>query len=244
LFSALQAAGFEVLIKNHASAIFRQDFPAEAGEIVNELFKFRIPIEDLLASGGGESAGTIRMRRSLAAAGWTKHNFQVQKFIDGVEYPSVTHEIDQIKRTPSGVVALEIEWNNKDPFFDRDLENFYRLHAQSVISAGIIITRGSSMQSALPALVEQCLIKHGVVDETGLTAFKMKARTARQSSEVAKRLKKSSKTFAEVFARSFCADKFGPATTHWNKLLERVNRGVGNPCPLVLIGLPDTIIDP
>ena len=22
------------------------------------------------------------------------------------------------------LIALEIEWNNKDPFFDRDLENF------------------------------------------------------------------------------------------------------------------------
>jgi Restriction endonuclease BglII len=35
-----------------------------------------------------------------------------------------------------GVVALEIEWNNKDPFFDRDLENFKRLHAEGAISVG------------------------------------------------------------------------------------------------------------
>jgi hypothetical protein len=32
-----------------------------------------------------------------------------------------------------GVLALEIEWNN--PFFDRDLENFKRLHANGAISA-------------------------------------------------------------------------------------------------------------
>jgi hypothetical protein len=40
----------------------------------------------------------------------------------------------------------------------------------------------------------------------------------------------------------FVADKFGEATTHWRKLEDRVHRGVGNPCPLVLIGLPDTIV--
>ena len=33
-------------------------------------------------------------------------------------------------------------------------------------------------------------------------------------------------------------DKFGTATTHWVKLQERVSRGVGNPCPLLLLGIP------
>ena len=34
------------------------------------------------------------------------------------------------------------------------------------------------------------------------------------------------------------ADKFGEATTHWRKLMERVERRVGHPCPLLLIGIP------
>ncbi|MGU9982597.1 hypothetical protein ACJ4V0_21450 [Phreatobacter sp. HK31-P] len=40
----------------------------------------------------------------------------------------------------------------------------------------------------------------------------------------------------------FVGDKFGEATTHWRKLEERIHRGVGNPCPLVLIGIPDTVV--
>jgi hypothetical protein len=28
----------------------------------------------------------------------------------------------------------------------------------------------------------------------------------------------------------------------WRKLEDRVQRGVGNPCPLLLVGLPDTIV--
>ena len=48
--------------------------------------------------------------------------------------------------------------------------------------------------------------------------------------------------YPEAFARRFVSDKFGVATTHWAKLESRVRRGVGNPCPLALIGLPDSIL--
>jgi hypothetical protein len=40
----------------------------------------------------------------------------------------------------------------------------------------------------------------------------------------------------------FRSDKFGEATTHWRKLEDRVRRGAGNPCPLLLIGLPAAIV--
>ena len=49
---------------------------------------------------------------------------------------------------------------------------------------------------------------------------------------------KNPATFRDAFTDQFVADKFGEATTHWRKLEDRVQRGVGNPCPLLLIGLP------
>ena len=48
--------------------------------------------------------------------------------------------------------------------------------------------------------------------------------------------------FHEALAEVFVADKYGEATTHWRKLEDRINRGVGNPCPLLLIGLPATAV--
>jgi hypothetical protein len=48
--------------------------------------------------------------------------------------------------------------------------------------------------------------------------------------------------FREAWVDQFVSDKFGAATTHWRKLEDRVRRGVGNPCPLVLIGLPTNIV--
>lgn len=68
--------------------------------------------------------------------------------------------------------------------------------------------------------------------------------TARQRAAIAKRLirKRNPLPFSEAFTEKFVSDKFGEATTHWRKLEDRVHRGVGNPCPLVLIGLPDSIV--
>jgi len=39
-----------------------------------------------------------------------------------------THKVDCFKNR----VALEIEWNNKDPFFDRDRNNFRLLFDQRI----------------------------------------------------------------------------------------------------------------
>lgn len=47
---------------------------------------------------------------------------------------------------------------------------------------------------------------------------------------------------ADAWTDNFVANKFGQATTHWAKLMDRVERRVGNPCPLLLIGLPAAMI--
>ena len=65
----------------------------------------------------------------------------------------------------NGVIALEIEWNNKDPFFDRDLENFKRLHAEGAISVGVIVTRGASLQDEMVGLVRRFADERQVTSE-------------------------------------------------------------------------------
>lgn len=42
--------------------------------------------------------------------------------------------------------TVEIEWNNKDPFFDRDLNNFRLLFDLRAISVGVIVTRRDELQ--------------------------------------------------------------------------------------------------
>jgi hypothetical protein len=68
--------------------------------------------------------------------------------------------------------------------------------------------------------------------------------TAKQRAAVVRltERERSPLTFRDALTNKFVADKFGEATTHWKKLEDRVRRGVGNPCPLLLIGLPDSIV--
>ena len=243
MFRRLAERGFDLAIRNHAGAILSVDFPDVAAELEDALLSLSIPAAELIGSGGGEAPSTQRLRRRLSQAGWPKHSFDFRLVVDGRQTVAQSHEIDHVRRTDAGTLALEIEWNNKDPFFDRDLENFQRLHAQSAISVGILITRGESLQDRMFDLVRGVIDAHGFSDETEMVdAFGMKDRTRRQRDAV-ERFRSQGFTFSEAFAKQFVSDKFGAATTHWAKLKARIDRGVGNPCPLLLIGLPVGVVE-
>lgn len=240
MFEALREIGFQVEFHSHAEAILRGDFPEVAAQLERILLHSTIPIEEIVGSGGGETKGTQRLRRALHENGWRKHKFEIQRTIDGVARESVSHEVDHIARFAAGVVALEIEWNNKDPFFDRDLENYKRLHADGAVSMGILITRGLTLQDEMRAMVLRFAIEKKIMDETDLQRVGLNP-TKRQLAEYQRR-RRGEVTFAQAWAAAFVQDKFGSATTHWRKLMDRVSRGVGNPCPLLLIGLPASLV--
>lgn len=241
MFDRLRAQGFDIEVMNHAEAILSVDFPHVAADIVQVLSDFQLDAREVIGSGGGQAASTMRLRDALYGKGWPKHEFKVTTVVDGVQREAISHEIDHVHRAPAGVIALEIEWNNKDPFFDRDLENFQRLHAQSAISLGILITRGATLQTQLPEIVEWALRDAGISNAEELQDWGMKERTARQRTMLDERMARGV-PFARAFADAFVADKYGMASTHWDKLRTRVMRGVGNPCPLLLIGLPAGVV--
>lgn len=241
ILSALRDRGFQIECTSHAEAILSVDFPKALREIEKVLVPLRIPIEELVRGGGGEAKGTQRLRNAFAALTWAKTKFELKKLINGVPKQSISHEIDHVRVFDQGAIALEIEWNNKDPFFDRDLENFKRLHAEGAISVGIIVTRGATLQENLEPLIRNFAIKRKISSATDLAEFDL-APTRRQSAEVEKRTKGGRVPFADAWASQFCDDKYGQATTHWRKLMDRITRGVGNPCPLLLVGIPHSVV--
>jgi hypothetical protein len=244
LFEALEEKGFQVEFRSHAKAILSVDFPEAANELIQALATTTIPIEEMIAGGGGESKGTQRLRRALASLGWHKMEFVVEKRINGVRSESQSHEVDHVREFEGGGrIALEIEWNNKDPFYDRDLENYKRLHADGAISVGLIVTRGRSLHENMRTLVRRFLDERQIDDLDGLREWGYDP-TSRQRRAIQDRMSRARNPipFREAFTDKFVSDKFGEATTHWRKLDDRLRRGVGNPCPLVLIGLPDTIV--
>jgi hypothetical protein len=238
--ATLAARGFDLAYRSHAEAIISRDFPRAAEEIEQILAGFTIPVTELIAGGGNEAKGTQRLRRALAQAGWTKHRFDVEKRIDGVPSQSRSHEVDHVRSLDDrGRIALEIERNNKDPFFDRDLEHFQRLHADGAISVGIIVTRGRSLHDGLRGLVRDVLEANHIDRLETPSRFGYRP-TDRQRAAIRAQL--HSRSFCDAVANVLVSDRFGEATTHWRKLDERIRRGVGNLCPLVLTGLPLSVV--
>lgn len=240
MFELLIENGYQIEVHSHANAILTMDFSDAVAELEEAVASLTIPIQEIIGSGGGETKGTQRLRHRLAESGWVKANFVVEKSINGQRREAISHEIDHVKEFDLGVIACEIEWNNKDPFFDRDLENFKRLHADGAISVGIIITRGSTMQDNMRHLITQYAEENDINDHEDLARLGI-VLTPKQKLNINKRVANGI-DFREAWVNKFVGDKYGAATTHWAKLEDRVNRGVGNPCPLVLIGLPSSII--
>jgi hypothetical protein len=240
LFAKLREQNFQIECHAHAEAILSFEFRESMVLLEQALQSFSIPIHEIIAGGGGEAKGTQRLRRALDRLGWKKTTFTVEKRINDVPRESQSHEVDHVLTFPGGTtLALEIEWNNKDPFFDRDLENFKRLHADGAISVGFIVTRGAEPHDGLRELVRRFCEEMAISGFDDLRRWGVSP-TARQRVEIMKRVTRTKEplSFRDAFADHFTSDKFGEATTHWRKLEDRVRRGVGNPCPLVLIGLP------
>src|SRR5262249_28455331 len=98
-----------------------------------------------------------RIDSFLEERGWKEKKFTTKIRVDKEERDSPTHKVDCFKEC----VGLEIEWNNKDPFFDRDLNNFRLLFDLRVIDAGVIITRASHLQRIFKSLGKKVADKDG-----------------------------------------------------------------------------------
>ncbi|MCC5611653.1 hypothetical protein LC612_34200 [Nostoc sp. CHAB 5834] len=142
------AARYEVHEWRNAVGVLTTACPQEWAEILVALQSFKLLRSEVLAAGGNRSSIVERLERPLKELDWVEKHFATAIVVDGVETASPTHSVDCFK----GRVALEVEWNNKDPFYDRDLNNFRLLFDLQVIDVGIIITRCSELQSIFNSL--------------------------------------------------------------------------------------------
>jgi hypothetical protein len=139
---------YEVHEWKHASAILQGDFPGEWTDIVEVLTAFRLRRTHIETPGGGKSPISGALDGEFFKRGWIEKGFDSKLVIDQRELENPTHKIDCYKNR----VALEVEWNNKDPFFDRDLNNFRILFDLRAISIGVIVTRCDPLQIIFDSL--------------------------------------------------------------------------------------------
>lgn len=187
--------GFVYGVTRYADVILATSFPGLLGDLCDALSRFDAHVSELAAGGGSRTPFVARFDASRHRRGWGKRRIEIAKTIDGQLVAQVRgHEIDMFgpgspERDYPGV-AVEMEWNNKDPFFDRDLVNFQALHREGALAVGVIVTRGPRLQRVIKPL----------------------------------------------FAGA-AGEKYGEATTHWGKLIPRVELGAGGECPLLLVGI-------
>ncbi len=126
----------------HACAILHNDFPNEFKDITELLEQFKFYKKWINIGGGSKSKVSGAMDSFLGKRDWKEKKFDTSIKVDETLHETPTHKVDCYKNR----VALEIEWNNKDPFFDRDLNNFRLLFELHAISVGVIITPCDELQ--------------------------------------------------------------------------------------------------
>jgi len=172
---------------HHATAVLERDFPEQWRDMLEVLAEFRLYRTEVEEPGGGRSPVAIRLDRAFQKRGWREHVFQTSIKVDESVREKPTHKVDNVK----GRVAIDPEWNNKDPFFDRDLNNFRTLFERGAISVGVIITRASELQ--------------------------------------------------HLFKRLGKGDSFGSSTTHWEKLVPRLDGDAAGGCPVLAFGITERL---
>jgi len=176
--------------RGHASAILASDYPNEFKDLIDCLSGFVLRKSHILTPGGGRSPISVALDGFLQGRGWQEKSFDIKITIDGNPVPIPTHKIDDFKNE----VGLEVEWNNKTEFYDRDLNNFRLLKELRVLAVGVMITRMSELQEPFNSLGK------------GMS--------------------------------------YGASTTHWDKLIPKVNGGGAGGCPLLLVGMGMNCYDP
>jgi hypothetical protein len=141
-------SNYEVREWKHACAVLSQDFPNEWQDIIDVLTAFNLKRSHITVGGGSKSQVASAIDGDFSNRGWVEKSFDTKVIIDETSLESPTHKVDCFKNR----IALEIEWNNKDPFFDRDLNNFRLLFELRAISIGIIITRCDELQAIFDGL--------------------------------------------------------------------------------------------
>lgn len=137
--------GWDCYDWRNARTILEHGHRDEWADVNGVLGSFRLLHSALAKRGGRKSPISDAIDSGLYQLGWTETKFETAILVDGNRRDSPTHKVDCFK----GKVALEVEWNNKDPFYDRDLNNFRLLYELRIADLGIVVTRSAGLMDHL-----------------------------------------------------------------------------------------------
>lgn len=137
--------GWDCYDWRNARTILEYGHPHEWQDVLDVLGKFRLRHSDIAKKGGRKSPISSAIDSHFYSLGWAEKKFETAILVDGSRRDSPTHKVDCFKEK----TALEVEWNNKDPFYDRDLNNFRLLYDLRIADVGVIVTRSFELMDDL-----------------------------------------------------------------------------------------------
>lgn len=123
--------------------------PLARDHIVEILDNFKVRSEYLQFGGkkglqgfGSKTIMSIDLQYSFLNKNFSEKPFLIAITVNGEPHSNkYTHRLDNFFETDQ--IAIEIEWNNKDTFYHRDLNNLALLHQFECIRCGVIVTKNS-----------------------------------------------------------------------------------------------------
>jgi hypothetical protein len=159
----------------HGLLIAAHAFPAALEDISDALDGFCVRRSEVDVGGGNKTEIANRLDDFFDSRGWEEARVEFQRKMRIVrrrrqrrkreageraeerEGTIQSHFIDCVK----GGVAVDVEWNNKNTFFARDLAVFRAFHELGLVSVGVLITRGPKLQDLLAGLGADYRQKYG-----------------------------------------------------------------------------------
>ena len=254
--STLKNKGWEVQEFNDAFDAAHRYFEGELLELCEVLEETVVNLErDIIASGGGRTKFVQELAGKFNKKKWKKDNIQVtnkiefNQKINAKVTKASSHEVDHLIIAEGEKLAiLEIEWNNKSEFFDRDIHNILSSWEAHAVELGIIVTRGEKLNESLKEDIYKYFKDSGIESYEGFEMVKDKLKdkdlsfTFPSQSHKSKinRAIESNQNFTTVASDTFWTSKYRD-TTSVTQLNKRIERGQLGRAPLIVFGIPHII---
>ncbi|WP_425081298.1 BglII/BstYI family type II restriction endonuclease [Ruegeria arenilitoris] len=258
----LEAKGWDVKSLNFADLIISRAFEDELSKLLDVLLRAKFDIgESIIKRGGGLADQTKKLSGEFDKIG-TKNKISVVNHIEferdlqSRSSNSTSHEIDHLIKNRQGeLLAVEVEWNNKDEFYDRDFQSIKRLYELGVIEAGIIVTRGESLEDELLPMIRKYFEDFPIEDFADFEKLKLQFPNTKEAgkylfsfptenhaSDIRKKVNNNMR-FAAASAEVFKDSKFAGTTTNWGQLKKRIERRDAGRTPVLCLGIPESVFE-
>lgn len=249
--------GYDFISAFGGYSIIKNEHPLVYKNILKVIKAFAIQDSEILAPGGNESVITQRLKKEFLNLKWhveviahKLNHFEVQQGKDIIKdyagkpfkivSEALSHKMDAFHNDKYGNVALEIEWNTRKEFLERDITAFQSLYENGYIDAAIVIIKDEELQKVgIPRIYKNYFNSFKPKSLKDLQKASKSEITKSQSKEIVKQTK--SKSWADACANVLVKNKFGGTHSHFGNLQTLIDQGKVR-LPLLILNINEKAI--